>query len=157
MALKINLYRNNNESSTKYGRVYGRVENLKPIDIDGLAHHMSEHNTPYSKGVIKGILTDMASCIRELMLAGQPVKIADLAIFKASVVSDGAKDAESFDLSKHIKNVKLCAIATGVVTRKELTNEALLEYTSLAQKVREGKVELSMGTGADDAQAGNQG
>ena len=27
MALKINLYRNNNESSTKYGRVYGRVEN----------------------------------------------------------------------------------------------------------------------------------
>ena len=34
--LKLDLYRNNNESSTKYGRVYSRVNNAKPIDEIGL-------------------------------------------------------------------------------------------------------------------------
>ena len=34
--LKLDLYRNNNESSTKYGRVYSCVNNAKPIDEIGL-------------------------------------------------------------------------------------------------------------------------
>lgn len=140
--LKINLYRNNNAESTFYGKVYGRVENANPIGIDELAQHMSEHNTPYSKGVIKGILTDMAACIKELMLLGQPVKLADLAIFKASAVSKPANDAKSFDLSKNISAIKLTAIATGIVTRKQLTEDALLTYTSLAEEVRAGNATL---------------
>ena len=150
MALKINLYRNNNEESKYFGKVYGRVENAQPIGIDELAQHMSEHNTPYSRGVIKGILTDMASCIKELMLQGQPLKLADLAIFKASVTSSPAVDAVSFDLGKHIKNVRLTAVATGIVTRKKLTEDALLQFTTLAQKVRAGEVQLSTGKSGND-------
>ena len=150
MALKINLYRNNNEESKYFGKVYGRVENAQPIGIDELAQHMSEHNTPYSRGVIKGILTDMASCIKELMLQGQPVKLADLAIFKASVTSSPAVAAVSFDLGKHIKNVRLTAVATGIVTRKKLTEDALLQFTTLAQKVRAGEVQLSTGKSGND-------
>ena len=29
----------------------------KTVNVDELARHMSEHNTPYSKGAIKGVLT----------------------------------------------------------------------------------------------------
>jgi len=143
MALKINLYKNKNENSPKFGRIYGRVKNSAPIGIEELAQHMSEHNTPYSKGVIKGILTDMASCIKELMLMGQPVKLADLAIFSAEVTSDSAADAKSFNLVEHIKNVRLLARATGIVSRKQLSDDALLEYTDLAQKIRNGEAVLS--------------
>ncbi|MBR1414952.1 MAG: DNA-binding protein [Prevotella sp.] len=140
--LKINLYRNNNAESTFYGKVYGRVENAEPIDVTALAKHMAEHNTPYSQGVIKGILTDMVSCIKELMLMGQPVKLADLAIFKATVQSKPANDAKSFDLGKHIVKVKLCAQATGEMKQKQLTEEGLLGFTSLAEEIRAGRAQL---------------
>jgi len=33
---------------------------------------MSNHNTPFSKGAIKGMLTDMVVCIKELLLEGIP-------------------------------------------------------------------------------------
>ena len=47
------------------------------LDIEALAKHMSDHNTPYSPGVIKGVLTDMVSCIKELILDGKNVKLDD--------------------------------------------------------------------------------
>lgn len=154
MALKVNLYRNNNQKSKNYGQVYGRCINAKPIDEGGLAQHMAEHNTPYSPGIIKGILTDAVRCIRELLLMGQPVKLTNLAIFKASVISNGADTAEAYDLSTNVKAVKLCAQATGVVRRAELTRDGLLEYTTLANAVRAGQAELPTGKGEGSEDGG---
>lgn len=48
---------------------------------------MSNHNTPYSSGVIKGVLADMVSCTKELILDGKNVKLDDLAIFSVGIVS----------------------------------------------------------------------
>jgi len=31
---------------------------------------MAGHNSPYSKGVIKGVLTDMVECVREIAYEG---------------------------------------------------------------------------------------
>ena len=126
-----------------YGKVYGRAENAAPINIEKLAEHMAQHNTPFSAGTIKGILTDMVGCIKELILLGQPVKLDNLAIFKASVVSTPADDVESFELDSNVKSLKLLAIATGRLTRKMLTQDALLGYTSLAERVRKGEIALS--------------
>ena len=48
---------------------------------------MSKHNSPYSGGVIKGVLSDMVDCIKELLLDGKCVKIDDLAIFGVGIRS----------------------------------------------------------------------
>jgi len=141
--LLINLYKNKNENSAKFGRIYGRVKNASPIDVKELAKHMSEHNTPYSPGVIAGILTDMVSCIKELCLLGQPVKIADLGIFSAEVTSDSSADAKSFNISEHIKNVRLLVKSTGETVRMKMTEGATIDYTDLAKKIRNGEAILS--------------
>lgn len=143
MALNINLYQERRSESDNYGKVYGRVKNSTPIGISELAKHMSEHGTPFSKGTIQGILTDMASCVQELMLMGQPVKLNDLGIFYATVESGCANTAADFDLGKNIKSVKLLCRATGELTRKELTAKAQLQYSDLAEKVREGRVDIA--------------
>jgi len=145
--LKINLYPNKVQGNKNYGKIYGRVENLPPIDIDGLAQHMSEHNSPYSKGLIKGILQDMVTCVKELMLNGQPVKLADLAIFKAAVTSKPALNVEKFDLNTHIENVRLCAIATGIMSAKKMTQDGQLTYSTMAQKIKNGEAVLSLEKG----------
>ncbi|MCR4810271.1 MAG: DNA-binding protein [Prevotella sp.] len=141
--IKINFYKNKRQGDENLGKVYGRAENAAPITIDQLAEHMAQHNTPFSPGTIKGILTDMVSCIKELILMGQPVKLDNLAIFKASLESTPANDVETFDLNTNVKNLKLLAIATGRLTRKKLTEGAMLGYSSLAQRIKNGEVVLS--------------
>ena len=83
--IELNVYKNTDSTSAQYGKAYARVDYKEQFDVAKLAKHMSEHNTPFSEGTIRGILTDMVKCIRELTLNGNTVKIENLAIFKASV------------------------------------------------------------------------
>ena len=139
------------EGSASYGRYYAYADNEKPIDIVGLARHMSEHNTPFSQGSIVGIITDMVKCIRELNLNGQPVKIDNLAIFSAHVENKGGfatladvnlnvgqTDEEGNPVG--ISAIRQCAQATGDFTKSEMTKYgSLLLNREWRTKVREAK------------------
>jgi len=78
--LQYQLYQNKSAIAGAANKWYPRIVSSETIDLSGLSKHMSMHNTPFSKGVITGILTDMVSCIKELLLEGKNVKIDDLAI-----------------------------------------------------------------------------
>ena len=58
-----------------YGKYYARPVVTQTVDLNGLAEHMTEHNTGFSPGATKGLLTDMVKCIKELVLQGLAVKI----------------------------------------------------------------------------------
>ena len=124
MSVFYRKYQNKNRHSVAYGKWFARAVTIgKTIDINELAKHMSEHNTPYSKGAIKGVLTDMVGCIRELMLEGKAVKLEGLAIFSAGIKTkkNGALTSADFSTTKHIDSVYMRARATGEFTRAELT------------------------------------
>ena len=124
MSVFYRKYQNKNKQSAVYGHWFARAVTIgKTVDLDELAKHMSSHNTPYSKGAIKGMLTDMVECIRELVLEGKAVKLPNLAIFSAGIetTKGGAAKSEEFSTSKHIDSVYLRARATGEFTRAELT------------------------------------
>lgn len=122
MSIFYRLYQNNNESSKQYKKWYGRAVTIgKTVELDDLAKHMSEHNTPYSVGAIKGVLADMVTCIRELVLEGRAVKLPDLAIFSAGVQSTAADSPQDFSAQKNVKSVYMRARATGGFTRDEMT------------------------------------
>ena len=98
------------------------------VDLDGLAEHMANHNTPYSKGAIKGVLTDMVSCIRELVLQGVAVKIPNLAIFSIGIKNkEGADREELFDVANYIEGVKLRARGTGEFSSQQINLAATLK------------------------------
>lgn len=130
------LKQNKNSKSAAFGKWFAFPVIEETIDLDALAEHMSNHNTPYSKGAIKGMLTDMVSCIKELLLEGKNVKIADLAIFSLGIKNNGGAVSEDvFTVSKHIKGVKLRARATGELIAKNLNLEATLKKASATTKV----------------------
>ena len=115
-------------SSKAYGKWYAKNVVEETIDLDGLSEHMSHHNSPYSKGVIKGLLTDMIQCIKELLLQGMNVKIDDLAIFSLGIKNKlAAATEEDFTVSKNIEGVKLKARATGELMSKSLNLDATLK------------------------------
>jgi hypothetical protein len=92
---------------------------------------MANHNTPFSPGAIKGMLTDMVICIKELLLDGKAVKIDDLAIFKVSIVSKkGCEDKSTYKASEYISGVRMRALAAGELAYGKLNGDASLKRAS---------------------------
>lgn len=119
--IRISLYQNNNPESKAYQKWYPRVAAEETIGLDELAEHMASHNTPFSKGAIKGILTDAVVCTKELLLLGKNVKFPDLAIFSIGLkVKGGADTKEDFSVAKFIIGLKLRARATGELSSANL-------------------------------------
>ena len=109
------------------GLWYARPVINETLDIEALSKHMSKHNTPFSPGVIKGVLSEMVSCIKELILDGTNVKLDDLAIFSVGIVSDhGAASAQEFKVDENVAGTKLRARATREHSNVKNNQEATL-------------------------------
>ena len=100
----------NEKLSAANGKFFAYPVITQTYGLDELAEHMESHNTPFSKGAIKGMLTDMVSCVRELVLQGIAVKIPDLAIFSIGIKNkEGAASEKEFSITKNIAGLKLRA------------------------------------------------
>ena len=151
MALELNLTKNTNEKiEGTLGKYYARVEYKGTLSKADLAEHMHEHNAIYSQGLVEGILTDAAKCIRELALQGFVVKIDNLGLFKASVDANGLTLEPGAKISAGrgsqrtdeelqanpaaqqfaVGDVKLIMQATGNTTIEKMNADAKLSFTS---------------------------
>ena len=116
------------------GKWFARAVSDETFDLAKLAEHMSKHNSPYSGGVIKGVLSDMVDCIKELLLDGKCVKIDDLAIFGVGIRSKAADTLEDFSLEKNITGMRLKARATGNLSTTNLKLDSQLKQQAEYQK-----------------------
>ena len=149
--LEINLTKNNNEAiQGTLGKYYGRVEYKGTMTTKELAEHMHHHNTAFSAGLIVGMLTDMAACIKELTLMGYVIKIDDLGLFKASIDANGLTLEQGSKISAGrgsqrtdeelaanpkaqqfaVGAVKMIMQATGATTIEKMNSDAKLSFTS---------------------------
>ena len=150
------------------GKMYARVSYKQSMDLHDMAHHMAEHNTAFSEGLIVGVLTDFVKCTREMVLNGNTVKVGNLAIFKATVESNGLEvlyDAQSDKVASAtmgtlkegdktgaaVKAIKLLAQSTGDFTRDELKKDVKLSWTDKT------KAEIAAAKGETSANTGNAG
>ena len=150
------------------GKLYARVSYKQSMDLHDMAHHMAEHNTAFSEGSIVGVLTDFVKCTREMVLNGNTVKVGNLAIFKATVESNGLEvlyDAQSDKVASAtmgtlkegdktgaaVKAIKLLAQSTGDFTRDELKKDVKLSWTDKT------KAEIAAAKGETSANTGNAG
>lgn len=141
--IRYKLYQNKNVESSQYKKWYARAVCEETVDTERLARHMSEHNSPYSAGMIHGVLKDMIACTKELVLDGKNVKLDDLAIFSAGLTTLPAPTAKDFTASANIRSVRLRARATGTLRTAVLTREAR------TRQMGEYSVEAPAGSGGD--------
>ena len=126
--IRYKKYQMTGENCPLKGLWYARPVIEETYDTERLAKHMANHNTPYSAGVVKGVLTDMISCIKELILDGKNVKLDDLAIFSVGIVSrKGAASAADFTLADNVKGLKLRARATGELSNAQINLEGQMK------------------------------
>lgn len=120
--IKYVLQKNPVKTSTSYGKWYARPKSDHMVELEELAQHMASHNTPFSAGAIKGILTDMVVCIKELLLDGKTVKLPDLAIFSVGIINKtgGAETVDDFQPATNIEGLRLKCRATGSLRNANL-------------------------------------
>lgn len=140
-----------NSETEQAGKLYARVSYKQTMDLHDMAHHMAEHNTAFSEGLIVGVLTDFVKCVREMVLNGNTVKVGNLAIFKATVEANGLETLYDAQLDKvasasigmlaegaktgpAVKTIKLLAQSTGDFTRDELKKDVKLAWTDKARE-----------------------
>ena len=85
----INLRQNKNDESTAYGKYFAEVDSKAPLNLKGLAKHMSEHGKISSEEMCNLVLGEMVKCMVHLLREGQPVKLDGFGTFSPSV--DGQK------------------------------------------------------------------
>ena len=130
--IRYKKYQMTGENSPLKGLWYARPVIEETYDTERLAKHMANHNTPFSAGVVKGVLTDMISCIKELILDGKNVKLDDLAIFSVGIVSKkGAQSAADFTLADNVKGLKLRARATGELSNAQINLEGQMKEAAV--------------------------
>lgn len=132
--IRYKIYQNKQKKGLTAGKWFARAVSDETFDLLKLAEHMSKHQSPYSCGVIKGVLTDMVECIKELLLDGKNVKIDDLAIFGVGIRSKAANTLEDFSLEKNITGMRLKARATGNLSTTNLKLESQLKQQGEYQK-----------------------
>ena len=121
----------NEKMPNAYGKYFAYPIITETYDIDKLVDHMASHNTPFSRGAIKGMITDMVACIRELVLQGIAVKIADLAILSIGIKNKaGAATEKEFTIAKNIEGLKMRARGTGDFSCLNLSLDGTLKKAS---------------------------
>ena len=130
-------------------KAYAKNQVSEIWTLDKFAKHISDHNGVYSRGTVKGVISDMCECLVEQLLNGVKIQMGELGTFGISVSSEGAESIDKFT-SKNIKAVNIL-FAPGVdfenlVSRAEfnLVPSRLAQVATLkAEKAGEDTVDLA--------------
>ena len=85
----INLRQNTNDDSTAFGKWFAEIDSKEPLNLKGLAKHMTEHGKISSLEMCQLVLGEMVKCLVHLLREGQPVKLDGFGTFSPSVDGQG--------------------------------------------------------------------
>ena len=84
---------------------YARAQVKEVISFRKFVQHIAEHGG-YTRGKVKGVLSDMCTCLVEMLLDGKKVQLDELGDFWVSLSCDGAETVNKFT-ADNIKAVNI--------------------------------------------------
>ena len=87
-------------------KAYARAQMREAVSFDGFVTHIADHNGVFSRGTVKGVISDACVCIVEHLLDGKKVQLGELGNFWISLSSIGTPTLEDFS-AKDIKAVNI--------------------------------------------------
>lgn len=129
-------------------KAYAKNQVSEIWSLEKFAKHISDHNGVYSRGTVKGVISDMCECLVEQLLNGNKIQLGELGTFGISISSEGAESIEKFT-SKNIKAVNILfspgADFENLIGRAEfnpVASRAAQQATLKAEKAGEATVDL---------------
>lgn len=75
---------------------YAKNQVTKVMSFDEFVKHISDHNGVFTRGTVKGVVSDTCSCLVEQLLNGYKVQFGELGIFSVSITSEPAPSLKEF-------------------------------------------------------------
>ncbi len=119
---------------------YVKAVHDRTVEFDDFVTLISEHSSPYSRGVINGVLKDMFDCLRSLVLDGKSVRLGDIGLVSVGIKSRGAASPEECD-DRLVEGVRL-----NVRNTKSWSNAELRKRCSLSELTEYSADDLSAET-----------
>ena len=138
---------------------YATAVSDREMSFEDFVTHISEHNSPYSRGTIHGVLMDTLDCLKHLILDGKSVRFSDLGLFSIGMTSRGEVSKEKVTAAS-VQGVHLIVRNTKTWSNAELKKLTKIvaydDYTSGAEDG--GGTENTPGGGTSQGAGGtNQG
>ena len=139
---------------------YATAVSDREMSFEDFVTHISEHNSPYSRGTIHGVLMDTLDCLKHLILDGKSVRFSDLGLFSIGMTSRGEVSKEKVTAAS-VLGVHLIVRNTKTWSNAELKKLTKIvaydDYTSGADggggtENTPGGGDTSQGAGGDTSQ-----
>ena len=141
-------------------KYYATAVQDRTMEFEDFVTHIAEHNSPYSRGTVHGVLMDTLDCLQELILDGKSVRFSDLGLFSLGMTSRGEETAAKVT-AQSIEGVHLILRNTKGWSNAELKKKCRIELLDSRVTVDDGSADGDGGNGGTpggtDSPSGDQG
>ena len=118
-------------------KYYATAVQDRTMEFEDFVTHIAEHNSPYSRGTVHGVLMDTLDCLQELILDGKSVRFSDLGLFSLGMSSRGEETASKVT-AQSIEGVHLILRNTKGWSNAELKKKCRIELLDNHVTVEDG-------------------
>lgn len=87
-------------------KAYAKNQVTKVMSFDEFVKHIADHNGVFTRGTVKGVVSDTCSCLVEMLLNGYKVEFGELGVFSIYISSEPADSLTEFT-ADNIKEVNI--------------------------------------------------
>lgn len=87
-------------------KAYAKAQISEIMPFGKFVKHIADHNGVFTRGTVKGVISDMCECLVEMLLEGKKVQLAELGNFWISLSSESAESLKKFT-EGNITNVNI--------------------------------------------------
>ena len=127
-------------------KYYATAVQDRTMEFEDFVTHIAEHNSPYSRGTVHGVLMDTLDCLQELILDGKSVRFSDLGLFSLGMSSRGEETAAKVS-AQSIEGVHLILRNTKGWSNAELKKKCRIELLDNHVTVEDGTEDNGGGNG----------
>ena len=127
-------------------KYYATAVQDRTMEFEDFVTHIAEHNSPYSRGTVHGVLMDTLDCLQELILDGKSVRFSDLGLFSLGMSSRGEESAAKVS-AQSIEGVHLILRNTKGWSNAELKKKCRIELLDNHVTVEDGTEDNGGGNG----------
>ena len=77
-------------------KAYAKPQTSEIMPFAKFVKHIADHNGVFTRGTVKGVISDMCECLVEMLMEGKKVQLAELGNFWISLTSEGAENLKKF-------------------------------------------------------------
>ena len=118
----------------KGSQAYAKPQVSEVMSFRKFVQHIADHGG-HTRGKVRGVLSDMCTCLVEMLLEGKKVQLDELGDFWISLSSEGAKSMDKFT-SDNIKAVNI--VFTPGVDFENLVDRA--EFNTVASRAAQAAI-----------------